>query len=308
MNSPDKDFFPGFIEDDKPPAKATFPAPVPPATPPANEKGFNPFAEETPPAKPSLGPKPLASAPQPKPQPQREANIGAKIMGEMAASSGPDSENEADIKPGQGKDLWTCPHCGAKNKPNRSECRSCGKKPTDPVAKPWYQQPLPLAGIGVGVIVLMIVISMFSGADVSHQTPRVGAIGRSVSYIAGGGQSPVESFTVGGRMSVVGRLIEIKHLDDTTSQLLLALGEQAQSPDKISSIFIDGNTLKIQSQVGSVDIPMARLLCTPRVEEKMSPLSVISVSGVYGHIGTWHSNPEAGLWVLAQPRISSEHP
>ncbi len=72
-----------------------------------------------------------------------------------------------DIAPGLAKDLWTCPHCGAKNKPNRESCRECRKLATDPVEKSWFMNPVIIGPVAGGLIVLVLLIMWMNSVDLS---------------------------------------------------------------------------------------------------------------------------------------------
>ena len=72
-----------------------------------------------------------------------------------------------DVAPGVAKDLWTCPHCGAKNKPLRETCRECSKHPDDEVIKPWFLRPLIIGPIVGAVIVFIMLIMWLTSVDMS---------------------------------------------------------------------------------------------------------------------------------------------
>lgn len=72
---------------------------------------------------------------------------------------------DADIRPGTAKDLWMCPHCGAKNKPGRETCRECRKDPSEPVAIPWFKKPLVIGPVVGGVILLIMLLTWLASAD-----------------------------------------------------------------------------------------------------------------------------------------------
>jgi hypothetical protein len=72
-----------------------------------------------------------------------------------------------DVAPGVAKDLWSCPHCGAKNKPQRETCRECSKHPDDPVEKAWYIKPKIIGPVAAGVIVLVYLIMILTRVDLS---------------------------------------------------------------------------------------------------------------------------------------------
>ena len=72
---------------------------------------------------------------------------------------------DADIRPGTAKDLWMCPHCGAKNKPGRETCRECRKDPGEPVAIPWFKKPLVIGPVVGGVILVVMLLTWLASAD-----------------------------------------------------------------------------------------------------------------------------------------------
>ncbi len=148
------DDLPGFIDDEPKPAKK------PTAPPPA--AAFDPFAGTKVTLDPTAAPVAPAAAPAAPRQP------GAGRAAKSAPSAPVADPGDADIAPGQGKDLWSCPHCNARNKPGRGTCRSCGKSPQDEVVAPWHAAPAARIGIGIAVLVVLILIvaSLFGGGDV----------------------------------------------------------------------------------------------------------------------------------------------
>jgi hypothetical protein len=82
-------------------------------------------------------------------------------------TTNPAYDDNNDFAQGTAKDLWTCPHCGAKNKPLRETCRECKKSPDEPVEKAWYAKPLIIGPVVVGVIGLIMLITMVTSVDMS---------------------------------------------------------------------------------------------------------------------------------------------
>lgn len=120
-----------------------------------------------------------------------DAFAGENVGGE--ADPDAESPDDADIKPGQGKDLWTCPHCGSKNKPNRDNCRKCGKTVDEDVIVPLFSRPPVQLGALAGVIVLLFLIySMATAVDVSLKQAGVDFIEENYhnngSTVAGSGR------------------------------------------------------------------------------------------------------------------------
>ena len=125
---------------------------------------FDPFADEdagsapaAPAAKPSAPPKPSAPGPS--------SDGGFDAFADAGDPNDPDAvADDADIKPGQGKNLWVCPHCGAKNKPNRDTCRACGKHPDDEVIVPLFSRPPVKIGLLVAVVLIAVIGFMVATA------------------------------------------------------------------------------------------------------------------------------------------------
>ncbi len=214
------DDLPGFIEDEPKPAKKTSPAP-----PPAPAGGFDPFAG----TKVTLDPTAAPVAPAAAPGAPRQPGTGRTAKPAPAEDPG-----DADIAPGQGKDLWACPHCNARNKPGRETCRSCGKSPQDEVDLPWHAAPAARIGIAVGALVLLIVIvsSLFGGgevelvpADAAHVdgAPRYGG-GSDAIKILGDGRR----FVGEKRIALCGRVLGSMSGNVGSHRIAVALGSSAE--------------------------------------------------------------------------------
>ncbi|MBA3684737.1 MAG: hypothetical protein H0W72_05785 [Planctomycetes bacterium] len=264
------DDFPGFIEDDKP--KKAKPAPTAPVNPFADVKVGSQ-------AMPS-GPKPAAKAPGTRPI----AKSGAKpavpatapvnpfadvpVQTPAGSDAGPSglpsaagSADEAEIKPGQGKDLWLCPHCGAKNKAGRDDCRSCRKNPSEPVVVPWHQ-PLPVRiGLAVGALIVLIALPMLlfggsvelkpAGAEQVDSAPRRGGSGGDSGDFSGKVFSAKKGYAVSGRVlaaqpTYVGGLVTV----------VLALGPDAVNDDVVNGakVEISGTDVVLPANVSTVVI------------------------------------------------------
>lgn len=246
------DDLPGFIDDDKPTKKAKEPAP------PAG--GFNPFADvkvdsnplglaKTPapapaqsatPTKPATGA--VAKTPAAKPAPPAAKAQPAGFNAFAGADTAPSEANEADVKPGQGKDLWACPHCDAKNKPERSTCRECGKSPSDPVIIPFHKTPAGRIGIPAGIMVVVLLLGwlLFGGSvklvpagpeAVDRSVRRGGAVGAE-GQIAGLIFQPKERVAVSGRVLAVGNTSGV-------ATIVLLLGSDALNDDNTTQIGVD---------------------------------------------------------------------
>jgi hypothetical protein len=247
--------FPGFDGDDEPkkptakpaakpaapPAAPAFefeesePKPKKPAPKPAAAGNVNPFADQPVQVNPFAGqavqaPGTVAEPPKAQPGTGRTARPGAgKPAGAKAPAPAPASDPaDQDIMPGTAKDLWLCPHCGAKNKPSRETCRECDKSPDDEVEIPWFKKPAILAGIGGAVVVLIIIFSMMGGADVTLHPAGPGHID-SAPRIAKGGGADIDlgdshKFTPKKAIAVSGRVIQAAEQPTGTWLTAVVLG------------------------------------------------------------------------------------
>jgi hypothetical protein len=234
------DNLPGFIEDE--PKKPTKPAAEP-------GKGFNAFADV------KVGPDATAAPAAPaKPATTRLAKpaVAAKPSAAEAApakrgfdafadaASQPDG-NDADVKPGSGKDLWACPHCGAKNKPERNTCRTCAKSPTEAVVIPWHAHPLVKPAIGIAVLVVVIMLgAMLFSSDVRLVEATDGNIDSKPRTSSGMGQAgdlEGSAFTPRQRYALCGRLVGMKTVGSLTT-LVVALGSDGKNKDKVDEASI----------------------------------------------------------------------
>lgn len=116
---------------------------------------------------------------------------------------------DLEIAPGTAKDLWLCPHCGAKNKPSRETCRECKKSPADEVEKPWFLQPKIIGPVAGGVVLVIVLIMWLTSVDLSlHPAGSVDSKVRSASIEQKDVElGPTQSFTIKRTASVSGRII-----------------------------------------------------------------------------------------------------
>jgi hypothetical protein len=232
----DNEDFPGFI-DDKPKQPLPKPAHKPPAAP-ADEEAL--FQEE--PAKPVRpGAKPAGFNPF--------ADIPVKAAPTFASSSpAPASraaDTEADVKPGQGRDLWSCPHCGARNKPDRASCRSCGKRSDEEVIVPWHQQPAARYGMigGAAVVLLLLIMSLFGGG-VKLKPASVDFVDDKLRF-GGSGGSTIEigetKFVPRKQIALCGRVVgsQTFGLGAGFTTVVLVYGDTAKSDEEFGQLTID---------------------------------------------------------------------
>ena len=197
-----KKFIPGLADAQVAPA----PAPIPTAPAPA-------VPASRPQPKPNLG-----SVGQPSPAPRPSGPLPT-----------PAEAEDPDLKPGSGKDLWACPHCGAKNKPSRTECRSCGKSPDAAKNRPFWLKPAFLGG-AIGGFLVVILLWFVTRPDFSLKTPGKTALDL-------GGATSVErelvgkTFTPKGRISICGRIVGQRATPGTegVQDVILLLGKATEA-------------------------------------------------------------------------------
>ncbi len=179
---------PAFEFDDAPAAK-----PKSTAAAPAAAAAFDPFADQ----KVSL---PLGGS---------GSGVAEPPPGAGARAPAP-PEDEIDIRPGAAKDLWSCPHCGARNKPSRSTCRECGKDPADEVVVPWHKKPKNMAMVAGGVVALVLLYLLATHQDTSLHPAGAADLDDRVR-LGGGGKGEREidghKFDGKGTLSVCGRVL-----------------------------------------------------------------------------------------------------
>lgn len=163
-----------------PPAPLSFEFEDAPAAPRETKKsaapvaGFNPFDEPV--AVPAANAASAPAAPAApgtgrveKPGTGRVEKPGTGRIEKPGTGNKPmvGAPSEGDIAPGLAKDLWLCPHCGAKNKPSRETCRECKKSPQDEVEKPWFLQPKIIGPVIGGVILVVVLFMWLTSVDLS---------------------------------------------------------------------------------------------------------------------------------------------
>lgn len=100
-------------------------------------------------------------APEPEPlQSRLQAGPGVAAGG-GSIDPGQDSGSK-DILPERAENLWPCPHCGARNKPERERCRHCDKSPDEEVVVPVSEQPWFKPAVAGAIVVLLVGLLTFS--------------------------------------------------------------------------------------------------------------------------------------------------
>jgi hypothetical protein len=186
-------------------------------------------------------PLPVANAPQPggaaAPAPRAQAAApGTGPTAQKAAGPRPSvpaavqpAADDADIKPGSGKDLWPCPHCGTKNKPSRTACRSCGKSPDAAKDRPFWFRPAFLGGV-VGGFLVVLLLWFVTRPDFSLKTPGTTAL--DLGAAKGLERELVGlTFTPQGRISICGRIIGQRLAPgvDRVQDVILLLGKATEA-------------------------------------------------------------------------------
>jgi hypothetical protein len=161
-------------------------------------------------------------------------------------TTNPSYDENNDFAQGTAKDLWTCPHCGAKNKPQRENCRGCGKHPDDPVEKPWYVKPLIVGPVVVGIIGVIMLMMWLTSVDMSMKpagimdhAARVKSVSENIVDLGDSRKLFVrKTASVSGRVIMVGQY----PMAPWMTAVALALGDKAKDDEtfgKWSASFSD---------------------------------------------------------------------
>lgn len=259
------------------------PAPKVETKKPAAPAAFNPFDE---PVKvPAANAAVAAAAPAPpahgtgrieKPGTGRTEKPVAK------APKPPVDPADADIMPGTAKDLWLCPHCGAKNKPSRETCRECKKSPHDEVEKPWFLQPKIIGPMVGGVVLFVVLIMWLTSVDLSLRP--AGTLDSKVRS-AGVTQMDVDlgetrKFTVKRTAAVSGRVISATDyaIAPWMTAVVIGLGSSA-SDDAVFGTWTaeyDGDGMKVNAP------KYATLFLITDTKPTLKPGDYLSVVGKAG--------------------------
>lgn len=319
----DTDFFPGFQEDShekpKDPAHETSP-PVAKA-PLVFEAELDldaamyggatesPKPEaKVPPKKPSQGKMPVQGAPKPKaPSAPHAPIVDAPVEDAL-------SDNE-DAK-GRRKDLWNCPHCGSGNQPKRTECRICGKKPTDRVI-PWYEKnaKMLIGGLAVALVVVALVFWLLK-PSMSFKTPTIKNISNSISLGTGGTSSTTDfgEFVSEGKLSICGRLARFDAgSTERGPRVLLAMGPNARDMNAKLRVIEDRVVTSTDLSPEGVTVDSALIEIVGFSGEKsdlagLKPGMVVSVTGAFGTIGTRNSNTGNSSFLVVADRFGTDSP
>jgi hypothetical protein len=209
----------------KPAAKPAAKAPDKDPTPAT----FNPFSDQQVSVPVGGG----ASAEATDPVPPSAAPGTGRTARKPTAQAPAADPGDGDIAPGMAKDLWSCPHCGARNKPARTTCRACDKSPDDEVETPWFKKPAIIGGIAGGVLLLVILLSLMGGTDLGLHPAGPGHLDGKVRM----GKAEAAEIDLGDNhkffvkksVSVSGRIILAQQfpLDGKLTAVVLALGSRA---------------------------------------------------------------------------------
>lgn len=253
MASPE---FPGFHEDpSQTPGAGKSQDPGPKAPPPL---AAYEFAEDD--AKPVVK-KSVAPVHVPPPAPVAPVVTPAVRGSNPAPAAKPSAPTEAnsededpDLKPGSRKDLWACPHCETRNKPQRTTCRSCGKSPADAVAAPWFLRPVTWIA-AVAVIGCVVGGVMAMRPDLTLKEPMATYLDKKVRLNSAPGperQIDGRTFFPKGRLSVVGRVVISRPVSDVShvTTVVLALGASGKD-DAWHGVTVNFNGTRVDVSGGN---------------------------------------------------------
>ncbi|MFW5859909.1 MAG: zinc finger Ran-binding domain-containing protein [Planctomycetota bacterium] len=251
--------------------------------PPPAQAGFNPFSGvEVKTGQPGVPPSPPAAPAD-----------GAPPPGPVPVSVGPvgPGAGAADATTGNREDLWQCPHCGAKNKPERNTCRSCDLAPDDEPSTPWHRRPV-IVGAGAVVLVLILVALIFGGGpDFTLLSPTADNVSADVIVDGSPGPGPVldgeVTFDPRGRIAGVGRVIATsnRHQDfHGTTTVAMVFGRPAAQPETAGRLRADFERADIYNDTVPADVELAFIhFLDPTGELPAIPdNALISFSGTHG--------------------------
>jgi ribosomal protein L40E len=263
---------------------------------------------KTPPKKPSQGKMPAQGAPKPKaPAAPHAPIVDAPVEDAL-------SDNE-DAK-GRRKDLWNCPHCGAGNQPKRTECRMCGKKPTDRVV-PWYEKnaKMLISGLAVALVVAALVFWLMK-PSMSFKTPSLKNISNSISLGTGGTSSTTDlgEFVSEGKLSICGRLVRFEAASaERGPRVLLAMGPNARDTSMKLKVVEDRvmATTEMSPEGFAIDSALIEIVGFSGEKSELAGLKpgmVVSVTGTFGTIGNRNSSQEKSSFLVIADRFGAENP
>lgn len=210
-------------------------------------------------------------------------------------------ETDRILKGGAGKELWQCKHCGAKNKPTRTECRSCGKS-KDSSLPIWKKKWFPVAVGGAVVALIAIVVLAMPGTDFSQAPPRMDRIDRQLRIDHGGGESQRcngFSFKPAGRIALCGRVMQADKLSGACPgwKIHVAYGDPKQVADEEiwPQLRVQDLTTGIDILLGDKPAPgeafgIALLHIYDEhgaLRDDPAPGMVLTFSGVHGQAAEW---------------------
>ncbi len=190
--------------------------------------------------------------------PSGAAGVAAAPATTRAAPAAPAPTSDVDdpeLKPGSRKDLWSCPHCQTRNKPDRTTCRNCGKSPDDALEPAFYTKPVFKLAVA-GALVVILLLWLVTRPDLSFKPAGPATIDRSVrkGSAAGGVRELVgKSFKPHGRLAVTGRICATRTLPDAdgVTTVVLLLGAAA-ADDQLEAATVSFNNQLIKAPPGAV--------------------------------------------------------
>jgi hypothetical protein len=268
-------------------------APAKPAKPAAaaSAPGTPSFEfDDAPAAKPKAKAKADADAPAPAFDPFADQKGVAEPPPADAARAPSPPEDEIDIRPGAAKDLWECPHCGARNKPTRSSCRECGKLPSDEVVIPWHRKPKNMAKVAGGVVAFILFYLLVTHVDTSLHAAGAADIDSAVRMGGGGkGERDVDGhkFDGKGTLSVSGRVLSASTSGGASwvTTVVLVLGHGVVDEERFASLKVE-NREEDLAVAGDGELPPYVVLYLIFAEGDKPTLKkggYLSVQGEYGY-------------------------
>ena len=171
------------------------------------------------------------------------------------------------------------------------------------MAKPWYLQPLVLAGIGGTIIGLVLLFTIVSGSDFGLKPASSAGIGDDVvvEHVTGNAVDvDGTSFFERGRFAAVGRVFSVTKQDGLQT-ITLVFGDQARNAG--AKLIARSGKVGIQNGLGNFTAsPSAKITLVDvvgTIDGDIERGSIVSLIGQWGDMeGGANSNPATHSYVV----------
>jgi hypothetical protein len=180
------------------------------------------------------------------------------------------------------------------------------------VAKPWFQNPVVLGGVGGALVLVILAVVFLGGPSFGLSPAKLGSIDEAARVGSGGGSSlelAGETWTPSGPFAACGRVVSAGEKDGNL-HIVLGFGKRARALEEGGKISDQGGSEVGVAGVVFNTVPYARLTVVAGADQVRSATQgqVLSLSGTWGALGDLASRKGSHSYVIMVERAAVADP